>query len=108
MLEHDPEKWEPVFGKRSCSNEEVERDDDSKNNHPALLFDRHGAALSLIEQNKFKKGELRGRACIPVHVHGAWFHQQRFAGLERNRLFSIILNNHLSIENIKDDLARVV
>jgi hypothetical protein len=35
-LEHDPEKWEPVFGKRSCSNKEVERDDDSKKNHPAL------------------------------------------------------------------------
>src|SRR6516225_8744849 len=33
---HDPEKWEPVFGKRSCSNKEVERDDDSKKNHPAL------------------------------------------------------------------------
>jgi hypothetical protein len=35
-LEHDPEKWQPVFGKRSCSNKEVERDDDSKKNHPAL------------------------------------------------------------------------
>jgi cytochrome b pre-mRNA-processing protein 3 len=41
-LEHDPEKWEPLFGKRSCSNKEVERDDDSKKNHLALgqcLFD---------------------------------------------------------------------
>ena len=35
-LEHDPEKWEPVFGKRSCSNKEVERDDDSTKNHSAL------------------------------------------------------------------------
>jgi hypothetical protein len=35
-LEHDPEKWQPVFGKRSCSNKELERDDDSKKNHPAL------------------------------------------------------------------------
>src|ERR1700680_2812857 len=33
---HDPEKWTPVFGKRSCSNNKVERDDDSKKNHPAL------------------------------------------------------------------------
>ena len=40
MLEHDPEKWEPVFGKRSCSNKEVERDDDSKKNHPALTHRR--------------------------------------------------------------------
>src|SRR5215831_3405896 len=36
LLEHDPEKWEPVFGKRSCSNKELERDDDSKRHHPAL------------------------------------------------------------------------
>jgi hypothetical protein len=35
-LEHDPEKWEPVFGKRSCSNKKLERDDDSKKSHPAL------------------------------------------------------------------------
>src|SRR5947209_8066390 len=25
-LEHDPEKWEPVFGKRSCSNEKIDHD----------------------------------------------------------------------------------
>ena len=36
-LEHDPEKWKPVFGKRSCSNKELERDDDSKKSHPALM-----------------------------------------------------------------------
>jgi hypothetical protein len=34
VQEHDPEKWEPVFGTRSCSNKELERDDDSKKNHP--------------------------------------------------------------------------
>jgi hypothetical protein len=27
-LEHDPEKWVPVFRKRSCSNKKIERDDD--------------------------------------------------------------------------------
>src|SRR6516162_125674 len=37
-LEHDPEKWRPLFGKRSCSNKELERDDDSKKNYPALAF----------------------------------------------------------------------
>src|SRR5437764_13737207 len=36
VLEHDPEKWKPVFGKRSCSNKDLERDDDSKKNHPGL------------------------------------------------------------------------
>jgi hypothetical protein len=25
-LEHDPEKWEPVFGKRSCSNKKLDHD----------------------------------------------------------------------------------
>jgi hypothetical protein len=31
-LEHDPEKWVPVFGKRSCSNMKLEQDDDSATN----------------------------------------------------------------------------
>jgi hypothetical protein len=43
LLEHDPEKWIPVFprdkreafARRSCSNEKTERDDDSKKNHHA-------------------------------------------------------------------------
>src|SRR5215475_7977907 len=34
--EHDPEKWIPVFGKRSCSNNKLERDDDSKKSHAVL------------------------------------------------------------------------
>jgi hypothetical protein len=32
-LEHDPEKWAPVFRKRSCSNKKIERDDESKRSH---------------------------------------------------------------------------
>src|SRR5262249_38779357 len=44
LLEHDPEKWVPVFGKAcprarpegSCSNDRVERDGDSKKSHLAL------------------------------------------------------------------------
>src|SRR5437667_7768533 len=35
-LEHDPEKWAPVFRKRSCSNKKIERDDDSKKSNHAL------------------------------------------------------------------------
>src|SRR5262249_21171981 len=43
-LEHDPEKWIPVFGKAcprarpegSCSNNKPERDGDSKKSHLAL------------------------------------------------------------------------
>jgi hypothetical protein len=26
VSEHDPEKWGPVFGERSCSNNKLERD----------------------------------------------------------------------------------
>jgi hypothetical protein len=29
QLMHDPEKWIPVFRKRSCSTKDLERDDDS-------------------------------------------------------------------------------
>src|ERR1700730_13509284 len=39
-IEPDPEKWEPVFGKRSCSNNNLKRDDDSKKSHPALAVAR--------------------------------------------------------------------
>src|SRR5205807_6044867 len=35
-LQHDPEKWTPVFRTRSCSNKKIERDDDSKKSHLAL------------------------------------------------------------------------
>ena len=45
-VEHDPEKHalglDPRVGtgfpKRSCSNKKIERDDDSKKSHPALVF----------------------------------------------------------------------
>jgi hypothetical protein len=35
-LEHDPENWIPVFEKRSCSDNKLECDDDSKRSHHAL------------------------------------------------------------------------
>jgi hypothetical protein len=35
-IEHDPEKWIPVFRKRSCSNKKTELDNDSKKSHRAL------------------------------------------------------------------------
>src|SRR6266700_2947591 len=38
--EHDPEKWIPVFGRRSCSTNKLERDDDSKKGHHALVSSR--------------------------------------------------------------------
>jgi uncharacterized protein (DUF2147 family) len=37
-IEHDPEKWAPVFRKRSCSNKKIERDGDSTKSYLALGF----------------------------------------------------------------------
>jgi Flp pilus assembly protein TadG len=48
MLAHDPEKWIPVFGKRSCATKQLERDDGSKKSHHALGHlrqDEDGTAL---------------------------------------------------------------
>jgi hypothetical protein len=39
-LEHDAEKWVPVFGKTSCSSKKLERDGDSKKSHHALMVAR--------------------------------------------------------------------
>src|SRR5262249_4141614 len=36
LLEHVPQKWVPVLRKRTCSNKEIEQDDDSKKSHPDL------------------------------------------------------------------------
>jgi DNA-binding NarL/FixJ family response regulator len=44
LLEHDPEKWVPVFGKRSCSKKKLERGDDSKKSHPALVLLQAGGS----------------------------------------------------------------
>ena len=49
-LEHDPDKWVPIFprdkreafARRSCSNKKIERDDDSKKSHPALAVSSPG------------------------------------------------------------------
>jgi hypothetical protein len=49
-LKHDPEKWEPLFGKRSCSNKKLERDDDSKKSHPAL--ETAGTCLFTLLENQ--------------------------------------------------------
>jgi peptide/nickel transport system ATP-binding protein/oligopeptide transport system ATP-binding protein len=49
LLEHDPEKRTPVFGERSCSTNEPERDDDSKKSHPARADARgHATACHRI------------------------------------------------------------
>src|SRR5262249_9892948 len=56
-LEHDPEKWKPVFGKRSCSNNKLERDDDSKKSHPALIWrvNRRGLRRRLLSGRSVRR-----------------------------------------------------
>src|SRR4029450_2829821 len=39
-VEHDPEKWVPVFRKEHAQIKEIERDDVSKKSHPALACNR--------------------------------------------------------------------
>src|SRR6516225_8206847 len=64
-LEHDPEKWVPVFGKRSCSNKKIERDDDSKKSHSALRSRRSDPECSHIlgGSNRYPAGTF----CNPLH-----------------------------------------
>src|SRR5438445_4861869 len=72
-LEHDPEKWVPVFprdkreafARRSCSNKKVERDDDSKKSHLALAGSRRGA----LGRNRLGRGLCGaglGRRAVPA------------------------------------------
>jgi hypothetical protein len=50
LLEHVPQKWEPVLRKRTCSDKEIEQDDNSKRSHPALepASTEHPAAASAV------------------------------------------------------------
>jgi len=43
-LKHDPEKWVPFFGKRSCAGNEAEQEDDSRINHSAPARQRRQSA----------------------------------------------------------------
>src|SRR6267378_4973229 len=72
ILEHDPEKWAPVFprdkreafARRSCSNKKIERDDDSKKNHPALAA--RGEQNTSLRRTWNKPDRRRGIARRPV------------------------------------------
>jgi hypothetical protein len=64
-LEHDPEKWEPVFRKDHAQNKKIERDDDSKKSHPVLVslpgksakrvFIPNDPAIHPLRENAFRK-----------------------------------------------------
>jgi hypothetical protein len=50
-VEHDPEKWIPVFRKDHAQIKEIERDDDSKKSHHAL-GDKTGLSLAKHPQDQ--------------------------------------------------------
>jgi len=96
-LEHDPEKWIPVFRKRSCSSKKTERDDDSKKSHLALDSQRmphlHRHLLSstaepalgklLVSEIEHHKGDANGSQC---------FHKRppnQLPRVKRQRLFEL-------------------
>ena len=96
-LEHDPEKWIPVFRKRSCSSKKTERDDDSKKSHLALDSQRmphlHCHLLSstaelalgklLVSEIEHHKGDANGSQC---------FHKRppnQLPRVKRQRLFEL-------------------
>src|SRR6516164_4809765 len=64
VLEHDSGKWIPVFGKRSCSNKRLKRNDDS--NLKSLRFGRHWRLSHVVEAGRPAVGSAHGPA------HRSW------------------------------------
>ena len=52
--------WVPVFGKRSCSDNKLERDDDSKKSHPALVVRRTRPKRSVENTPHYHDGQDGG------------------------------------------------
>src|SRR5712672_3860820 len=68
-LEHDPEKWVPVFprdkreafARRSCSNKKIERDDNSSRSS-AVALSRSGTVFTSISPRARASESARGSA----------------------------------------------
>jgi hypothetical protein len=98
-LEHDPEKWEPVFGNRSCSKKKLERDDDSKKSHHALTAAGLGAlaALFITEANALDCQALtKSTRPIAMRVMGQINDQppsQKYLRIERGERTLVTIRN---------------
>jgi 23S rRNA (uracil1939-C5)-methyltransferase len=64
-LAHDPEKWEPVFGKRSCASKNLGRDDDSKKSHHALAPQRKPLDIQVTASVPGLDVDVRGSGPLP-------------------------------------------
>jgi hypothetical protein len=68
-LEHDPEKWVPVFRKDHAQIKEIERDDDSKKRHHALIDERisQSEGISISQQEAISVGSSEPPRVINRH-----------------------------------------
>jgi hypothetical protein len=65
-LEHDAEKWAPVFRKDHAQTKKVERDDDSKKSHLALVEQNVLWPMSASRPNWVEKIEILQRHARPI------------------------------------------
>src|SRR6478672_1243910 len=59
VLHHDPEKWVPVFRKRSCSNKRIE-DGVSKKRYPALAAGSQPVYNATLRLSRISSGFCSG------------------------------------------------
>ena len=79
-LEHDPEKWAPVFRKDHTQIKEIERDDDSKKSHHTLGISREEMPREISRLDPLTRPDLREDFQSEIRARVANFraHQERF------------------------------
>ena len=79
-LEHDPEKWAPVFRKDHAQIKEIERDDDSKKSHHTLGISREEMPREISRLDPLTRPDLREDFQSEIRARVANFraHQERF------------------------------
>src|SRR5260370_17634773 len=68
-LEHDPEKWKPVFRKRSCSNKKITLEHDSTQLNHALRRNDHLADRPERDAGEFHVVPGEGHPDNSYHPH---------------------------------------
>ena len=71
------------------------------------LYKDH-AALPFIHQDEFGEHQFFRRARVPVGVHRSRFDEQVVAGLQHDRLFSLVLHSHGPLQDVKEHLACMI
>jgi acetyl esterase/lipase len=68
---HVPQKWVPVLRKRTCANEQLEHDDDSKKSHPALGADASYATILYLHGGGYCIGSPKTHRALTSHLADA-------------------------------------